>query len=249
MKHTIQYTLLGMIILSTMSCSESKILMKGLSYYPQPLGYEMISPIDSSAKTDSVIVTFTGFQLDSITTVKREKALILPFIVVNITEYKYRFQLGANQLQEDYNDFFFNAIIDESERSGRYALCYDSARTKEVYLLEVKLDTCLTSTHFLENSLTLYYFYGYMFNYSESSFPARSTVSCTLRLRKGDQILKDTTISASSMLAFEGGENINRNERLERTAGCMVASLCQSTRDCISKMVEEVNSTLAAQKR
>lgn len=249
MKHTIQFTLLGMIILSTLSCSESKILMKGLSYYPQPLGYEMISPIDSSAKTDSVILTFTGFQLDSITTVKREKALILPFIVVNITEYKYRIQLGNNQLQEDYNDFFFNALIDESERSGKYALCYDSARTKDVYLLEVKLDTCLTDTHFLENSFTLYYFYGYMFNYSESSYPARSTVSCTLRLRKGDQILKDTTIRAFSMLAFEGGDNIDRNVRMQRTAESMVATLCQSTRDCISKMVEEVNSTLVAQKR
>ncbi len=249
MKHTIQFTLLGMIILSTMSCSESKMLMKGLSYYPQPLGYEMISPIDSSAKTDSVILTFTGFQLDSITTVKREKALILPLIVVNITEYKYRFQLGANQLQEDYNDFFFNALIDESERSGRYALCYDSTRTKDVYLLEVQLDTCLTDTHFLENSFTLYYFYGYMYNYSESSYPARSTVSCTLRLRKGDQILKDTTVNAFSMLAFEGGNNLNRNERLERTAGCMVATLCQSTRDCISRMVEEVNGMLVAQKR
>jgi len=29
----------------------------------------------------------------------------------------------------------------------------------------------------------------------------------------------------------------------------LVATLCQSTRDCITKMVEEVNGTLAAQKR
>ena len=51
------------------------------------------------------------------------------------------------------------------------------------------------------------------------------------------------------MLAFEGGDNLIRDDRLERTAGCMVASLCQSTRDCISKMVEEVNANILAQKR
>ncbi len=248
MKHTVLVALLGLILMSTMSCSESKRLMKGLSYFPQPLGYTLISPIDSSAKTDSVILTFKGFQLDSVTTVSRQKAFILPLLIVTVTEHKYRIQLGANQLQEDYNDFFFDALIDESQRSGRFALCYDSARSKEVYQLEVLMDTCLTDTHFLENSLTLYYFYGYMYSYSESSFPAKSKVSCTLRLRKGDRILKDTTITASSMLAFEEGDNLNRNERLERTAGCMVATLCQSTRDCISKMVEQVNGTLADQK-
>ncbi|MCX6307512.1 MAG: hypothetical protein NTY32_01335, partial [Bacteroidia bacterium] len=78
MQHTIRFALFGLILLSTMSCSESKMLMKGLSYYQQPLGYKLISPIDSSAKKDSVIITFSGFQLDSLTTVSREKAFILP---------------------------------------------------------------------------------------------------------------------------------------------------------------------------
>jgi len=249
MQHTIRFALFALILLTTMSCSESKMLMKGLSYFPQPLGYELISPIDSSAKTDSVILTFSGFNMDSITTVSRQKALILPFLIVNLTEFKYRIQLGANQLQEDFNDFFFNALIDESQRSGRFALCYDSTRSKEVYQLEVIMDTCLTETIFLENSLSLYYLYGYMYTYTESSFPANSKISCTLRLRKGDEVLKDTTVTASSTLAFEEGDNLNRNERMERTSGCLVATLCQSTRDCISKMVQEVNGTLAAQKR
>lgn len=219
-----------------------------MSQFPQSLGYELISPIDSSAKTDSITLSFTGFALDSATTVHRKSGLVLPFIVLNITEFKYRIKLGASQLNEDYNDFFFRALIDESERSGKFALCYDSTRQKDVYNLEVSLDTCITDTHLLESSLTIFYFYNYFFTYTESSFPARSKVACTLRLRKGDQILKDTTVSISSMLAFSEGE-LSRNARLQRTAECMVATLCQSTRDCISEVVREVNATLSAQKR
>jgi len=249
MKHFFRMFLLSMFALVAVSCSESKALMKGLSFFPQPLGYDLISPIDSSAKSDSVIVSFTGFPLDSATSFRRVKSLILPFIFIDITEFKYRIKLGASQLNENFNDFFFNALIDESQRSGKYALCYDSTRRKDVYNLEVKLDTCLTDTHFLENSFTLYYFYNFFTTYSESSYPARSKVSCTLKLRKGDQLLKDTTVTVSSMLAFSDGDNLNRNERMKRTAECLVASLCQSTRDCISEMVETVNGTLVTQKR
>lgn len=248
MKHSIKTVLFVLMVLGTLSCSETKLLMKGISQFPQSLGYELISPIDSSAKTDSVTLSFTGFKLDSATSVHRKSGLVLPFIVLNITEFKYRIKLGATQLKEDYNDFFFNALIDESERSGKFSLCYDSTRQKDVYNLEVILDTCITDTHFVESSLTIFYFYGYFSTYSESSFPARSKVACTLRLRKGEQVLKDTTVSISSMLAFNEGE-LNRSQRMQRTAECMVATLCQSTRDCISEMVGEVNATLAAQKR
>lgn len=245
----VRFVLCGILILSMLSCSESKLLMKGLSYFPQSLGYELVSPVDSSAKTDSVILTFNGFQMDSTTTVQRTKGLILPFVFINITEFKYHIKLGANQLNEDFNDFFFNALIDESERSGQFALCYDSTRRQEVYHLEVTLDTCETDTHFLENSLTIYYVYDFYTTYFESSFPSRSKVACTLQLRKGDQLLKDTTVSVFNMMSFGNGDNLNRNERLERTAECMVSTLCRSTRDCIAQMVQSVNATLVAQKR
>ena len=249
MKHSIRLLLFVTLLLATVSCSESKMLLKGISNFPQSLGYELISPIDSSPKTDSVIINFTGFQLDSATSVQRKKALILPFLVLNITEFKYRIKLGASQLNEDYNNFFFNALLDESQRSGKYAFCSDSTRSKAVYNLDVILDTCLTDTHFLENSLTIFYFYGYFTTYSESSYPARSKVACTLRLRKGDQVLKDTTVSVFNMLAFNNGDNLNRNERMKRTAECLTSALCQSTRDCIMEMVREVNGILETQKR
>jgi len=249
MKISFKVALSGLLLLSLIACSESKLLMKGLSHYPQPLGYAFDSPIDSSAKTDSVIVYFNGFQLDSLTTVQRKKGLVLPFIFINITDFKYRMKLGANQLRGDFNDFFFNALLDESERSGSYALCYDSVHSKNVYEMEVSLDTCLTDTYLSESSVTVFYVYGYFSTYSESSFPTNSKVACSLRLRKGDQILKDTTISVSTELGFMGGNNLSRNERMMHTAEGMVTNLCESTRECISKMVREVNTSLVAQKR
>ncbi len=249
MKHVLRLCFLAVLLLTSLSCSETKMLMTGISHFPQPLGYELISPIDSSVPTDSVIVTFTGYQLDSLTTVHRRKGVWLPFIFINYFDYDYGIKLGASQLQQDYNEFFFHALIDESQRSGRFALCDDSTRKKDVYNLEITLDTCLTETHLSESTLVIYYVWGYFSTYSESSYPAQSKVGCTVKLRKGDQLLRDTTFSVTSMLEFLGGDNLNRNERLERTAGCMVATLCESTRDCISKMVQEVNATIAVQKR
>lgn len=249
MKHLVRIALSVLLLLSLIACSESKMLMKGLSRHPQSLGYTFISPIDSSAKTDSVVVYYKGFPLDSLTSVQRKKGLILPFIFINFTDFKYRMQLGANQLREDYNDFFFNALLDESDRSGNYALCYDSAHSQNVYELEVSLDTCLTDTYFSERSFTVYYVYGYFSTYSETSYPANSKVTCNLRLRKGDQMLRDTTISVSTQLPSIGGNNLSRDRLLNLTAENMVTNLCESTRECISKMVQEVNATLVAQKR
>lgn len=249
MKNLVKIALSGLLLLSLFACSESKMLMKGLSRHPQSLGYTFISPIDSSAKTDSVIVYFNGFPLDSLTTVERKKSLVLPFLLINITDFKYRMQLGANQLREDYNDFFFNALLDESDRSGSFALCYDSAHSQNVYELEVSLDTCHTDTYFSESSVTVFYFYGYFTSYSESSYPANSKVACNFRLRKGDQILRDTTVSVFTELPFGDASHMGRDDRLNHTARCLVTSLCESTRDCISKMVQEVNATLVAQKR
>ncbi|HET9572026.1 MAG TPA: hypothetical protein VFP20_11535 [Bacteroidales bacterium] len=249
MKYIFRLAMLVALILLGSACSESKLLMKGLSNYPQPLGYEFTSPIDSSTKADSVILTFNGFQFDSITTVHRKKGLIIPLIFINIAEYKYRIKLGASQFNDNYNEFFFNALIDESQRSGRYTLCYDSTRLKDVYHLEVTLDTCLTDTYLLENTLIIYYIYGYFSTYSEKMYPANSKLACKVRLRKGDQLIRDTTISVNNTLDFPIGTNLKRNEQLERTAGFLVESLCQSTRDCISEMVRDVNETLTAQKR
>lgn len=249
MKHAFRLGLLAILVLISLSCSESKMLMKGLSHFPQPLGYELISPIDSSLQTDSVILTFLGFPMDSLTTVQRNKSLILPFLFINYFEFDYRIKLGANQLQQDYNEFFFQALTDESQRSGRFALCDDSARSKDVYNLEITMDTCLTETKLTESTLMVYYLWGYFSTYSESSYPAQSKVGCTLKLRKGEQLLRDTTFTVTSALIFTSGDELSRNERLNHTAGCMVATLCQSTRDCISAMIQDVNTSIAAQKR
>lgn len=249
MKHFIRIGLFGLLLIGSVSCSETKLLTKAISKYPQSLGYELISPIDSSAKTDTVILSYNGFTLDSATTVKRVKSLVLPFLFINYVDIKYRIKLGATQLSENYNDFFFNALMDESDRSGRYALCYDSTRRAAVYSMEVTLDTCLTETHLEETYWTVFYVYGYFSTYSESSYPARSRLSCTLKLRKGDQVLKDTTVSTSKMLVFSDGNNLSMNERMRRTADCMVQTLCQNTRNCIAQMVQEVNGVLTNQKR
>jgi hypothetical protein len=248
MKHLLRLTALGLIFLTGLSCSESKYLQKGLSRFPQPLGYELNSPTALNPKTDSLIVTYRGFPMDSLTTVHREKSLILPFLFFNYLNFKYHVKLGANLMEQDFNDFFFEALLDESQRSGQFALCYDSTRRKDAYCMEVSLDTCDVSSFYEEEQWVIYYIYGYVFSYNEAAWPSTANIACKIKLSKGEQLLKDTTISVSKKLVFPGGGNQNRSEMLNLLAGNMVESLCQSTQRCLANVVQEVNATLKSQK-
>jgi hypothetical protein len=238
-----------LILTSFFSCSEAKFLQKGLAKHPQPLGYTFVSEVDTMPKMDSVIVSFRGFPLDSLTSVKRTKGLVLPFIFVNYLDFKYQVKLGNNLLDQDFNDFFFDSLLDESERSGQYALCYDSTRQNDVYSLEVFLDTCVTTSLYQETELVIYYVYGYSISWGEGSWPALSRMTCNVRLLKGDKVLLEKPFSVSYNLPCPETGRESRSVKLDIMAGNMVESLCQSTQECISSVVKEVNLQLKAQKR
>ena len=244
MKKLIQIPLWVLLILGLFACSEAKSLQKIVTNYPQPLGYAFFSTQNTKPRTDSVVIHFTGLDLNRSTNVKRTKTFSLPLLLVNYFESNYRFNIGQNLLQNDYNEFFFNALLDESERSGYYALCYDSSRIKDVYVLEVKLQSMEAASNYIKQELYLYYFIdSYSLNIQELK-PSKSQLTCQIRLSKGDQILfdKPMTTSLSFPVNLTGNEDIN--QMMQLLSGTMVESINQITRSCIESVVADVNRHL-----
>jgi len=239
---TLSYFLLA---LTTLACSETKLLQKGLSPFIEPLGYDFTSPIVKGPKTDSLVILFNGLPLDSLTTVKRHKTTILPFVFFNYFDNQYQISLGRNSLKDDFNDFFFNSLMDESDRSGQFALSYDSVSTDSTYRLEVRIDTCETTCVFQKQQIIIYYVYGYGITYTERVKPSHCKISGTAVLRKGNRLLFDKTFTSNKELAFPGGENMYRSEMYPILSWNLAESLCQCTKDCISTLVRETNKAIA----
>ncbi|MCE5174237.1 MAG: hypothetical protein ABFC90_03265 [Bacteroidales bacterium] len=58
MKPFFKSLILYVLSLTAFSCSDAKLLQKGLSQYSEHLGYEFTSPISKGPKADSLVVIF-----------------------------------------------------------------------------------------------------------------------------------------------------------------------------------------------
>jgi len=58
MKPFFKSLILYVLSLTALSCSDTKLLQKGLSQYSEHLGYEFTSPISKGPKADSLVVIF-----------------------------------------------------------------------------------------------------------------------------------------------------------------------------------------------
>lgn len=244
MKKLIRIPLCVLLIVSLFACSEAKSLQKIVTSYPQPLGYAFYSKPNTKLRTDSVVVHFMGLDLNRSTSVKRTRNFGIPLLLVNYFESNYRFNFGHNLLVNDYNEFFFNALLDESERSGNYALCFDSTRIKDVYVLDVTLKSLEASSNYLKQELYLYFFVdGYSLNIQELK-PSKSQLTCQVRLSKGDQILFDKPITTSISFPNNLTGNEHIYQMMQLLSGNMVESINQITRSCIESVVTDVSRHL-----
>jgi len=247
MKISFKMFCFALLALLVTSCSETRLLQKGLAPFREPLGYEFTSPIEKALKRDTVAVLFHGFPLESATTVKRVRALFLPFIVFYYSDFRYRVKLGASSMSQDYNDFFFNALLDESDRSGTYALRFDSIRPDSAYTLEVTLDSCETTGVYKKNSCSVYVFDEFSTTSGESLYPTKCRLSCMAVLRKGERILSVKKIAAGKELGFPADTFNSSEEMYLMLTRQLVETLCQCTRDCVASIVAETSRQLENQ--
>jgi hypothetical protein len=231
------------IALFLVSCSGPKSLQSSLLKFNSSIGYLHDSPKSSCPRNNQVYVILNNNPLDSITKVSKLHSLVLPFIFFNHFESTMKVKLGQRSIQEDYNSFFVNSLEDESQRSGCFSI--PKVLTNDsIYTLELTIDTCSTISKYRKSYTFMYLVFAYSSMYSESGSPAETNLQVTAKFRKGDSLVYEKKYSINHSQPFVNQRLINSNNLRSDFTTNMVEGLSLSTKECIEKIVADININL-----
>ncbi len=236
-----RYIYFSIIILLSVSCSESKMLQKSLAKYQMPIGYLHDSQTINYPASDSLFVRLNNEPLDSITSVSKIKALFLPFIVFNYYEINMKVNLGQNSFQQPYSEFFKGSLIEESKRTAYFGIT-DRVANDSVYTLDITIDSCSTISKYRRTSSVMYLLIAYSYGFSESGYPAETNMKVSAKLSKGGRLIYQKNYRIKNDQPFLNPRNPN-NIRRDFVAN-MVESLSLSTKQCIEDIIFDVNSAI-----
>jgi hypothetical protein len=238
-----RFLIILILAVTIVSCEEPKMLQKSLKEFSAPIGYLHDSKMSDSIKVDSLSITFNNFPLDSITTVKKINRMLLPFLIFNYYEVNMGVKLGQKSIQQPYYNFFVRSFIEESKRSGNFGIV---SLDDTHYSLEITIDSCLTRSKYKRTNMIVFYMLGYIMSYNERGFPAETNLYVSTKLRKGKDILAEKSYSIYNSQPFIVHQYNNDLKRLrfDFTTN-MVESLSLGTKDCIEKIIGDVNAFLS----
>jgi len=226
------------------ACSQTKMLQKSLDKISMPLDYSYDIQPSICSKKDSLVVFFNGIPWNTPTKVSKRRGKCFPFLIVNYFESNMGVSLGKNSVYPDYNDFFFDSMLDECYRSGCFTVCYDSTFSDSVYKLTLSIDTCETKSNYRTSTTILYFIYAYSTSYFEKGYPAETHLSISARLSKGESLIFDKTYSVERKKPFSSIRGGDTNQLRTDFVANMVESLSLSSKECIEAIVEDINGTL-----
>jgi len=223
------------------SCSGAKMLSKNLSKFDEPLYYLHDTQIKDCDKSTSLAIgSLSGELLDSSTTAKKLKNIILPFLFVNYLENNYTVQLGQNSLTQDYKLFFASSFMDESERTGCYRFIRQS--NHPTYVLELNFDTCLTTSVFQQKTTVIFMVIAYSTLYQEVASPAQTSLGVTAQLKRDGNVVFEKKYSIKQTQPYtDKGMNV-RSDCVTN----MVESLALGTKECIEQIIQDVNRVIGS---
>ena len=233
-----------LIPLFLMSCSESKMLLKSLSKYQVPLDYLHDSRINDCDKTTGI--TFAKFDnqvFDTSTSVTKINQRILPFIFYNYTEVNLAVKLGQSSLEQNYSDFFKNAFIAESQRTGCYSLTDDPTNSK--YTIEIIFDTCNVNSKYQRSSTVLFLLFAYSMHFQERGFPAETNLALNVRLKKENELIFEERYSVNNVQPFLNIPTPNVNRLRSNFVTNMAESLSLGTKESIEQIITDINQVIA----
>lgn len=225
------------------SCSGSKMLQSSLLKFNSSIGYLHDYPKSNCSRTNQVRVIINNSPLDTITTVSKLNGLVLPFIIFNHFETTMKVKLGQNSIQESYNSFFAGSLADESKRSGCFHVTND-LRNDSIHTLELTIDTCITTSKYRKSTTFYMLVFAYGWNISESGSPAETRLQVTAKFRKGNTLIYEKKYSINHIQPFVNSNIANTNKLLADFTTNMVEGLSLSTKECIEKIVADINLSL-----
>ncbi|MDD4994323.1 MAG: hypothetical protein PHR83_19040 [Paludibacter sp.] len=239
--------IIGIFCLLLVSCSETKMLQSSLLKLNSSVEYLHDSPETSCFKPKQVYVNIDNAPIDTITTVSKLNGLLIPLIVFDYYNIEMKVKLGQSSIQENYNNFFFNSIAEESKRSGCFNVT-DEKTNDSIYSLDLKIDSCNTISKYRKSFIFMYLFFAYSYSYSESGSPAETNLQVSAKLRKGDSLIYEKKYIVKRNQPFVPQPGMNSNKLRADFTTNMVEGLSLSTKNCIEQIVDDVNTSIHGSK-
>jgi hypothetical protein len=234
-----RFIFISIIALFAISCSPTKQLQGRLSKYKQPIGYIHDSKSADCTKSDSLIIKLNNKPLDSLTSVSLIYKHTVYLLLYASSDIKMNVKLGQNNIQKQYNDFFVSSLIDESKRSGCYGIS-NKVSDDLLYTLEITIDSCKTNADYRYEMFDLL---G-MLSISVNGFPAETNMHVSTKLKKGGIVLAEKAYTIKRKQPFLTSRNISFDRLEADFVANMAESLSLGTKECIEKIINDLNSTI-----
>lgn len=230
----IYFLLIGIFFIS---CNETNHMYRRFNKYKTPIFYIHDSKISDCPKKDTLVVTLNKFELDSFTTVKKTKKIFLPLLLFTFRKTDFNVKLGQSGLYQEYEKFLINSLKEESNRTGCFKISNDFMNDS-FYKLNISIDSCQTFALY-RRSFSMFLFFG--LSRREKAAPSETNLQVTIRLTKGNNEIfkKSYKIVKDQPYIVDNAESIG--DLRELFIDNMVESLSLSTKECIDKIIKDIN--------
>lgn len=202
------------------------------------MSYEMdsIPPVTRKQQvTVSVApVKFDPNLMNKTTLMRRDKLLLIPLVVINVWEQYNTYTLGRISFKDDIPTFMQSNLVREINHLG---LIKAEAVNPSDYSLEVSIDQLKTEGPYRRSIVT----FLFLFSRSEIAGPANSTLKVSYALKKGNQVVKQNTISATKATKWSKPKYVDKALMQMDYSASMVDAAAQNFKTINKQIVNELN--------
>lgn len=187
-------------------------------------------------------VSINDTQMRDETIVKKNGKLLIPLLVLNVWNFKYKCELGKNGIEGDIPEKIKHLFISESERSGLYQVTEDETSSNVFLELEIK-DMKATGPYCFFGTIIVTPIF-WVSNHKQTAGPATAEIKIAARLKSGENILleKEYSSTESSQILKKG--NITFKKLRENYITSMVEALSIACKDCLERLIQDINNEL-----
>ncbi|HEY4788172.1 MAG TPA: hypothetical protein VIH57_19090 [Bacteroidales bacterium] len=228
---------ISIIVLIAVSCSPTKSLQNHLNLYELPIGYIHDTKEINCHKFDSLIINLKNKPLDSVLTVSLKHRHVRFLVFYVSRDIKMNIELGDDVLEQPYSEFFLSSLKEESKRTGCFAIS-NKAAGDSLYTLDITMDTCKTNADYQYQESDLLSYSKMKVNF----YPSETYIHVFTSLRRGRTFITEKAYTFKRRQPYLVTQN--KNMSLDDLMSNMVESLSLSTKECVERIVNDVNLSI-----
>lgn len=238
MKRSIFSILIISLSILITGCSSVTMIKSNMDRKSVPMSYELDSVPPVTKKKDVTVsvvpVKFDPTMMNKTTLMRKDRFFLIPLVAINMWERYDTCIQGQRTFKDDIPTFMQSNLVREINHLG---LVKAEAGNPSDYSLEVSIDQLKTEGPYVRTGLTFLIF----LSRTEIAGPAISTLKVSYTLKKGNQVVKQNTISARK-------ETKGNKQRYADNAGIqmaytvsMVEAAAQNFKKANKQIVNELN--------